>query len=264
MWGKLREEPPDGRTHWSLSTAWLRETGFSPVRIHRWWREADIQPHRVRTFKLSNDPRFEAKLPDAVDRCWKKNGARRGEAVPRREAPNAGPGTHAAGPARHPRLHRHPHPRLRPRRHPGPAGGPGPRHRLYYACAKRHRHQELLAFLRQLARRFPTQQVHLILDNYSPHKHRKVRDWLEANPRFHFHFTPTCSSWLNPVEHWSGALQRQVLARGSFADADALRKTLGRHVRGRNRRAMPPRWKKSADAILAQIALARRTFAMVH
>ena len=136
--------------------------------------------------------------------------------------------------------------------------------KVYYACAKRHRHQELLAFLRQLARRFPTQQVHLILDNYSPHKHRKVRDWLEANPRFHFHFTPTYSSWLNPVEHWSGALQRQVLARGSFADADALRKTLGRYVRGRNRRAVPPRWKKSADAILAQIALARRTFAMVH
>ena len=136
--------------------------------------------------------------------------------------------------------------------------------KVYYACAKRHRHQELLAFLRQLARRFPTQQVHLILDNYSPHKHRKVRDWLEANPRFHFHFTPTYSSWLNPVEHWFSALQRQVLARGSFADADALRKTLGRYVRGRNRRAMPPRWKKSADAILAQIALARRTFAMVH
>ena len=106
--------------------------------------------------------------------------------------------------------------------------------------------------------------MHLILDNHSSHKHRKVRDWREANPRFHFHFTPTYSSWLNPVEHWFSALQRQVLARGSFADADALRKTLGRYVRGRNRRAVPPRWKKSADAILAQIALARRTFAMVH
>ena len=136
--------------------------------------------------------------------------------------------------------------------------------KVYYACAQRHRHQELLAFLRQLARRFPTQQVHLILDNYSPHKHRKVRDWLEANPRFHFHFTPTASSWLNPVEHWFSALQRQVLARGSFADPQALRKTLGRYVRGRNRRAVPPRWQKSAEAILGRIAHARRTYAMVH
>ena len=136
--------------------------------------------------------------------------------------------------------------------------------KVYYACARRHRHQERLAFLRQLARRFPTQQVHLILDHYSPHKHRKVRDGLEVNPRFHFHFTPTASSWLNPVEHWFSALQRQVLARGSFADPEALRKALGRYVRGRNRRAVPPRWQKSADAILGRIAHARRTYAMVH
>ena len=136
--------------------------------------------------------------------------------------------------------------------------------KVYYACARRHRHQELLAFLRQLARRFPTQQVHLILDNYSPHKHRKVRDWWQAHPRFHFHFTPTYASWLNPIEYWFSALQRQVLARGSFADTAALRKTLDRFVRGRNRRATPPRWQHSADAILDRIAHARRTFELVH
>ena len=71
MWRKLRSEPPDGRTHWSVSLM-ARETGFSPARIHRWWRDADIQPHRVRTFKLSNDPRFEAKLRDVVAVLEKK------------------------------------------------------------------------------------------------------------------------------------------------------------------------------------------------
>ncbi len=125
---------------------------------------------------------------------------------------------------------------------------------VYYTCARRHRHQELLAFLRPLARRFPTQQVHLILDNYSPHRHHKVKAWRKANPRFHFHFTPTYSSWLNPIEHWFSALQRQVLARGSLADAAALRNTLGRYVRGRNRQAVPPSWKATADELLARIA----------
>lgn len=71
MWRKLRSEPPDGRTHWSVSLM-ARETGFSPARIHRWWREASIQPHRMHTFKLSNDPRFEAKLRDVVAVLEKK------------------------------------------------------------------------------------------------------------------------------------------------------------------------------------------------
>lgn len=81
----------------------------------------------------------------------------------------------------------------------------------------------------------------VIHNNYSPHRHRNVKTWRRANLRFHFHFTPTYSSWLNPVEHWFSALQRQVLARGSFADAAALRTTLGRYVRGRNRGAVPRR-----------------------
>ena len=138
------------------------------------------------------------------------------------------------------------------------------RGRIYYACAARNRHQECLAFLRQLARRFPTQQVHPVLDNYSPHKHRKVKAWLEAHPRFHFHFLPTYSSWLNPVEHCFSALQRQVLARGSWDRVPALQAALGRYLRSRNRQAVPPRWSVKADAILARLAHIRRTYEMVH
>ena len=136
--------------------------------------------------------------------------------------------------------------------------------RIYYACAARNRHQEFLAFLRQLARRFPTQQVHLVLDNYSPHKHHKVKAWRETHPRFHFHFIPTYSSWLNRVEAWFSALQRQVMDRGSFDDVADLQATLGRYVRGHNRRATPPQWKVKADAILAQLAQIRRTYETVH
>ncbi len=136
--------------------------------------------------------------------------------------------------------------------------------RIYYACAARNRHQEFLAFLRQLARRFPTRQVHLVLDNYAPHKHRKVKAWREAHPRFHFHFIPTYASWLNLIEHWFSALQRHVLAHGSWDSVPALQAAVGRYVRGRNRHAVPPRWQGDADAILAQLAHIRRTYGTVH
>ena len=114
--------------------------------------------------------------------------------------------------------------------------------------------------LHQLARHFPTQQVHLILDNYLLHKHHKVKAWQEAHSRFHF----TYASWLNRVEAWFRALQRQVMDRGSFDDVADLQATLGRYVRGHNRQATPPQWNVKADAILARIAQIRRTYEMVH
>ena len=136
--------------------------------------------------------------------------------------------------------------------------------KVYYACRTRHRHPEFLAFLRQRTCRFPTQQVHLVLDNYAPHRHHKVQAWLRAHPRCHFPFTPTYSSWLNPIEHWFSALQRQVMAHGSFDSVLTLQKTLGRYVRGRNRQAIPPRWQATAEAILARRAQIRRTSETMH
>ena len=87
---------------------------------------------------------------------------------------------------------------------------------------------------------------------------------MEVHPRFPFPFTPTYSSWLNPVEHGFSALQRQVLARGSFASKVALRTTLGQYVRGRNRYAVPPCWPVTADAILGQLENIQRTCETVH
>ena len=88
--------------------------------------------------------------------------------------------------------------------------------KVYYACQARHRHQEFLAFRRQRARRFPTPTVHLVLDHDAIHKHQKVPAWRDAHPRFHFHFIPTYSSWLNRVEHVFSAFQRQVRGAGLF------------------------------------------------
>jgi DDE superfamily endonuclease len=84
-------------------------------------------------------------------------------------------------------------------------------------CKPRHRHHEFLVFLRHLARGYPDQQLHLIMDNYAAHKHPKVKAWLAANPRIHIHFTPTSGSWLNLVEVWFGIIERQAIHRGHLS-----------------------------------------------
>jgi transposase len=83
-------------------------------------------------------------------------------------------------------------------------------------CKPRHRHQEFLVFLRHLARAYPDQPLHLVMDNYAAHKHPKVKAWLAANPRIQVHFTPTSGSWLNLVEVWFGIIERQAIHRGTF------------------------------------------------
>ena len=83
-------------------------------------------------------------------------------------------------------------------------------------CKQRHRHQEFLAFLKHLARAYPTQQLHLVMDNYATHKRPEIKAWLAANPRIHVHFTPTSGSWLNLVEVWFGIIERQAIRRGVF------------------------------------------------
>ena len=83
-------------------------------------------------------------------------------------------------------------------------------------CKKQHRHQEFLAFLKHVARAYPDVELHLVMDNYTTHKHAKVKAWLAANPRIHVHFTPTSGSWLNMVEVWFGIIERQAIHRGSF------------------------------------------------
>ena len=135
---------------------------------------------------------------------------------------------------------------------------------VYYACQARHRHQACLAFLRPRARRFPTQTVHLVLDNYAIHKHQKVQAWRDAHPRFHFHFIPTYSSWLNMVEHVFSAFQRQVRAQGSFAGKKMLQAAIARYVRSRNQHRQPPRWRATADSILGQLEHIHRTYGTVH
>jgi len=121
-------------------------------------------------------------------------------------------------------------------------------------CKRRHRHQEFLAFLNHLDASVPaTLDVHLILDNYGTHKHRKVKAWLARHPRYHLHFTPTYASWLNQVERWFGLITQRAIRRGSFRTVRELVRRIEAFVARYNRTARPFAWTATADSILAKL-----------
>ena len=119
-------------------------------------------------------------------------------------------------------------------------------------CQDRHRHQEFLVFLRQVTRAYPDVELHLVLDNYAAHKHPAVKDWLEANPRVHVHFTPTHASWMNMVEIWFSMAERQAIHRGSYRCVRDLTRAIRTYIDGWNDRAHPFTWTKTAEHILAK------------
>jgi hypothetical protein len=124
------------------------------------------------------------------------------------------------------------------------------------ACKPRHRHQELLAFLKQVARAYPDdgtgRQLHLVLDNYAAHKHPAVKAWLAANPRVLVHFTPTHASWMNLVEVWFSLIERQAIHRGTFRSVRDLNAKVRAYIDGWNDRCQPFVWTRTADQILTK------------
>ena len=121
-------------------------------------------------------------------------------------------------------------------------------------CQPRHRHQEFLRFLKQVARAYPNVELHLVMDNYAAHKRVEIRDWLAANPRLHVHFTPTftptSASWMNLVEVWFSIIERQAIHRGTFASVRDLNAKIRTFIDGWNDRAHPFTWTQTADQIL--------------
>ena len=119
-------------------------------------------------------------------------------------------------------------------------------------CQPRHRHQEFLRFLKQVARAYPDVELHLVMDNYAAHKRIEVRRWLEANPRVRVHYTPTSASWMNLVEVWFGIIERQAIHRGTFRSVRELNAKIRAFINGWNDRAHPFVWTKTADQILTK------------
>ena len=139
--------------------------------------------------------------------------------------------------------------------------------RVLSQCRKRHRHEEFLSFLRLIDREVPAAEldIHLVLDNYATHKHAKVKQWLAAHPRFHLHFTPTYSSWLNQVERWFGLLSQRAIARGSFHSVSDLVNKIQAFIDSYNASATPFVWVATAQSIIDKVArIAMRISGTAH
>jgi transposase len=248
---------PRGETHWSTRSM-ARHAGVSRSTVQRIWHARGLKPHLVDTFKVSTDPAFEEKLTDvvglylnppenAIVLCMDEKSQvqaleRSQPSLPMKKG-RAGTMTHDY------------------RRHGTTT--------LFAAlnvltgvvigqCQPRHRHEEFLKFLRTIDRQVPKGLgVHLILDNYATHKHPNVQRWLARHKRFHLHFTPTSSSWLNLVERWFRDLTDKALRRGSFNSVPELIAAIEEYLGAHNEDPKPFVWTATAESILEKVRRGR-------
>ena len=251
-----REKPP-GATHWSVRTL-ASHLGINREMVRRVWVAAGLKPHLVRTFKLSNDPDFAGKVVDVVGLYLNPPEHALVLCVDEKSQIQALDRTQPGLPMKKGRCGTMTHDYKRYGTTTLFAALNVADGRVISSCMPRHRQQEWLAFLRQVDRETPKGlDLHLILDNYQTHKHPKVKQWLAKHPRFHMHFIPTSSSWLNMVERVFGDLTQKTVRRGVFRSVPDLIAAIERFLEHRNAHSKPFTWKATAEAILEKVARAR-------
>jgi transposase len=238
-----------GVTHWS-SRLLGRHLGISNGTIAAAWREYGVQPWRSETFKFSTDPELVAKVTDVVGLYLAPPENAVVLCVDEKSQIEALDRTAPMLPMQPGLPERRTHDYRRHGTTTLFAALEIATGAITAACKPRHRHQEFLAFLKQVARAYPGQDLHLVMDNYAAHKRIEVRTWLAKNPRIHVHFTPTSGSWLNLVEIWFGIIERQAIHRGSFGSVKDLNTKIRTFITGWNDRCHPFAWTKTADEIL--------------
>ena len=252
----LHEAPP-GATHWS-TRAMAARVGVSRDTVHRVWRARGLQPHRVETFKLSTDPRFEEKLVDVVGLYLNPPEKAVVLCLDEKSQVQALDRTQPSLPMKKGRAGTMTHDYKRNGTTTLFAALNVLTGAVIGQCLPRHRHDEFLVFLRRIQREVPRGlQVHVILDNYATHSHPDVEAWLAKHPRFHLHFTPTSSSWLNLVERWFRDLTDKRLRRGSFNSVADLIAAIEEYLAVHNENAKPFVWTATADSILAKVRRGR-------
>jgi transposase len=254
---KTTQEKPTAATHWSTRTM-AEAVGVSHSTVQRVWKANGLKPHLVRTFKVSNDPRFAEKLIDVVGLYLDPPEHALVLSVDEKSQIQALDRTQPSLPM-----------------YPGRAGTLTHDYKrngtttLFAAlniaegivisdCMKRHRHQEWIRFLKTIDKSTdPDVDLHLIVDNYATHKHPKVKRWIARHPRFHMHFIPTGSSWLNLVERWFRDLTDKRLRRGVFRSVPELVEAIEEYVEHHNDNARGFVWTAKAERILEKVRRAR-------
>jgi transposase len=252
----LHEKPPS-ETHWSCRSM-AKAQGVSPATVQRIWSARNIKPHRVKTFKLSNDRHFEEKLVDVVGLYLNPPENAIVLSMDEKSQIQALDRTQASLPMKKGRAGTMTHDYKRNGTTTLFAALDVLSGAVIGECLPRHRHSEFLKFLRTIDRQVPKGlQVHLILDNYSTHKHPNVKKWLAKHPRFHLHFTPTSSSWLNLIERWFGKLTDKAIRRGIFHSVPDLIKAIDTYLSANNQDPQPFIWTATAEQILAKVKRGR-------
>ena len=250
----LKTRPPDA-THWSVRGL-ARQWRVSRIMAHRVWQRYDVQPHRVEKFKISNDPQFEAKVRDVVglylhppDRAWVL-------CVDEKSQIQALDRTAPILPLRPGLPERQTHDYKRHGTTTLFAAFNILNGKVMGCCLPRHRGREFVKFLNQLEKEVPPDlEVHLLVDNYSTHKSTEVGRWLKPKKRlrFHVHFTPTSSSWLNQVERWFGLITERMIRRGAFHSVTELEQSIYQWLANWNNQPKPFVWRATADVILDKV-----------
>jgi transposase len=255
---------PEAATHWSVRTMAVAQ-GVSAATVQRIWEAHGLEPHRTKEFKLSRDKRFVEKLTDVVGLYLNPPDKAVVLCVDEKSQIQALNRTQPSLPMKKGRCGTLTHDYKRNGTTTLFAALNVLEGTVIGECMARHRHQEFLKFLRRLDREFPPeQQLHLVVDNYGTHKHEKVKNWLARHRRFHLHFTPTSSSWLNLVERWFRELTEKRIRRESFFSVKELIQAIGEYLDANNRQPKPFVWTASIDEILAKIRRCKAILETVH
>jgi transposase len=254
---KTTQETPANATHWSTRTLAI-DLGVTQSMVHRVWKANGLMPHKVKTFKVSNDPDFEKKLVDVVGLYLNPPEKALVLSVDEKSQIQALDRTQRSLPIVPGRCGTMTHDYKRNGTTTLFAAIEMGHGEVIAACMPRHRHQEWIKFLRQIDRETPSElDLHLIADNYATHKHPKVKAWLKRHPRFHMHFIPTSSSWLNVIERFFRDLTDKRLRRGVFRNVRQLIAAVKAYIDEHNDEPKPFVWRKTAKQILAKVGRAR-------
>jgi len=255
---------PTGATHWSCRTM-AKMQGVSPATVQRIWDAHGLQPHRLKTFKLSRDPQFAEKLTDVVGLYLNPPDKAIVLCVDEKSQIQALERTQPGLLMKKGRCGTMTHDYKRNGTTTLFAALNVLEGKVIGQCLPRHRHQEFLQFLRRLDRQFPREfPLHLILDNYGTHTHPKVKLWVAEHPRFHLHFTPTSSSWLNLVERWFRELTEKRIRRGSFPSVRELIHAIYEFLDASNQNPKPFVWTASVNAILDKVSGCKAIIETLH
>jgi transposase len=255
---------PKGRTQWSCRSLAARQ-GISKSTVSNIWRGHNLKPHRVKTFKLSRDPRFLEKLTDVVGLYLNPPEQAIVLCVDEKSQIQALDRTQPGLPMKKGRCGTMTHDYKRHGTTTLFAALELLQGKVIGQCYKRHRHQEFLKFLRQLEQEFPADlSLHLVMDNYGTHKTAEVRTWLKRHPRFVLHFVPTSSSWLNLVERWFRELTTECVRRGVFFSVADLERAIVEFLTAWNEEPKPFVWVATVESIVEKLSRCRQTLEQIQ